>query len=116
MTGGTGNDVFVFNTPLGSTNIDTVIDFAVGSDKIQLNKSIFTALGSNLNTGFVSGAGSTAVATTSTDRIIYDKSTGKLFYDEDGIGTAGSNHAPVQIAILGLDKHPDLHAPDIVIY
>jgi len=112
LIGGTGKDIFVFNTALGNTNIDAIIDFEVGTDKIQLNKSIFTALGANLNTGFVSGSAATA----STDRIIYDKSSGKLFYDDDGSGTASSNHAQVQIAIFGTDKHPDLHASDFVIY
>ena len=51
LTGGAGNDVFVFDTPLytldsyaTTTGYDTITDFTVGADKIQLDDDIFAAL------------------------------------------------------------------------
>jgi Ca2+-binding RTX toxin-like protein len=101
LTGGTGNDQFIFNTTLGSTNIDTITDFTSGSDKIVLDDDIFTALGI---TGTTTGVALTAsrfhagtTAADSLDRIIYNQSTGQLFYDADGSGTTTT---AVQFATL----------------
>ena len=113
LTGGSGADYFVFNVkPNASSNLDTVTDFQPGADELQFSKAIFTALGSK--TGELSGdkfwSGATAVsAHDSTDRIIYNTTTGALYYDADGIGGA----AAVQVAIIGTVAHPDLHASDI---
>ena len=89
LTGGTGNDSFVFDTALNaSTNVDTLSDFVSGTDVFDLRLDIFTALQSSggvLNANnFKSGAG--AVATTATQHIILDTSSGSLFYDADGSG------------------------------
>ena len=46
-----------------------------------------------------------------TDRVIYDTSTGKLYYDVDGQG----GDAAVQIAVLGLSSHPGLVCGDLLI-
>ncbi len=113
LGGGTGADVFVFNTaPNGSTNRDTITDFASASDKIQLENAIFTALG---GTGaFVTGdarfyAG--VAAHDASDRIVYNQSTGALLYDADGNGAGTA----VQIALLGTTTHPALAATDLVV-
>lgn len=45
LLGGAGEDTFVFNTKLGSTNIDTVDDFSVTTDTIFLDDDIFTKAG-----------------------------------------------------------------------
>jgi len=93
ITLGDGVDNLVLNSLVGS---DTILDFVVADDRIQLAKSVFTALGA---TGaltadqFVSGAGVVAGAD-ATDRIAYDTTTGQLFYDSDGNGAA----APVLLA------------------
>ncbi|WP_216075059.1 hypothetical protein, partial [Acinetobacter baumannii] len=44
LTGGAGRDTFVFNTKLGNNNIDTITDFSVKQDTIQLDHSVFTGL------------------------------------------------------------------------
>ena len=89
LTGGSGIDRFVFNTKLGSTNIDTITDFGDGEDKIALSKSIFSALkkgitADNLVTGTT--AELTSHVFDKNDFIIYDTETKVLSYDSDGSG------------------------------
>ncbi len=95
LTGGGGNDFFVFNTALNATtNRDTITDFAnaVGNnDTIRLENAIFKMLGSANNVALNSAffkANATGVATDSNDHIIYNTTTGALFYDTNG-NTAG---------------------------
>ncbi len=85
LTGGLGNDIFTFTTALGTTNVDTIIDFAVLDDTIRLDDAVFTALvsGTLSADAFVIGA----AATDPLDRIIYNDSTGALYYDADGDGS-----------------------------
>jgi Ca2+-binding RTX toxin-like protein len=45
------------------------------------------------------------------DRIIYEQSSGKLYYDADGSGSG----AQIQIAVLGASSHPSLTATDFLI-
>jgi beta-glucanase (GH16 family) len=100
LTGGSGKDVFVFDTALnGTTNVDTITDFVVTDDKIQLAHSIFTAIGTGAlaSSAFVTGT----KAIHATDRIIYNATTGDLYYDPDGSGAA----AQVKFAHLA----PGLH-------
>jgi Ca2+-binding RTX toxin-like protein len=99
LTGGAGADVFVFNTaPNATSNVDTITDFQVSADKIYLENAIFTALGAS--TGTLSAAAfwknTTGVANDGSDRIVYNSTTGALFYDSNGNGSGGS----VQIAKL----------------
>lgn len=97
LFGGGGSDTFRFDTNIGTTNIDTILDFATGVDVIQLENSIFTALtlGSLDDTAFLVTAGG-AVAQDALDRIIYDATSGALYYDTDGTGST----AAVQFATL----------------
>ncbi|BBF93228.1 CAP domain-containing protein [Blastochloris tepida] len=95
LTGGAGADRFVFNTALGSGNVDTITDFSVVDDTIVLENAIFTALrstGTLSSSAFYAGT----AAHDSTDRIIYNPNTGALIYDADGTGSA----AGVQVAQL----------------
>jgi Ca2+-binding RTX toxin-like protein len=87
LFGGSGADQFVFNTALGPTNVDTMVQFGVGTDKIVLENAVFTGL---LATGALTGAqfALSTEALTTTDRIIYNATTGALFYDGDGSGAA----------------------------
>ena len=103
LTGGSGKDKFVFNTKLGSTNVDKITDFNVIDDTIHLENAIFTKLTSStfnsitkvLNTAnFVSNT--TGKAVDANDYLIYNKTDGKLFYDADGSGTG----AAIQFATL----------------
>jgi Ca2+-binding RTX toxin-like protein len=93
LTGGAGADYFRFNTAIG--NIDTITDFTVVDDTIQLAASIFLALGpvGALSADqFIIG---TAALTTS-QHLIYNSATGGLFYDGNGSAVGGQ----VQIAAL----------------
>lgn len=86
LTGGAGVDVFVFDTALSATNIDRITDFVVVDDNIRLENDVFAGLATGVlaATAFVSNT--TGVATTATQRIIYEKDTGALFFDADGNG------------------------------
>lgn len=99
LTGGAGNDTFVFDTALNATtNVDTILDYNVPADTIQLENAIFTTLtatGVLAVAAFVKNAA--GVAADATDRIIYETDTGKLFYDRDGNGAA---FAGIQFAKL----------------
>jgi Ca2+-binding RTX toxin-like protein len=115
VTGGAGNDTFVFNTsPNVVTNLDTIIDFLSGVDKLQFNKSIFTALGtigSSINAiEFYSAPGASS-AIHSTDHFIYNNSNGALYYDPDGTGVS----AAVEVAIIGITFHPSIMNTDIFV-
>jgi Ca2+-binding RTX toxin-like protein len=96
LTGAAGKDFFLFNAALSaSSNVDTVTDFSIADDTIRLENAIFTAL---TTTGTLASAAfranTTGLAGDSSDRIIYETDTGKLFYDADGTGaTAGIQFA-----------------------
>ena len=94
LTGGVGNDYFVFNTALGSSNIDRISDFNVAADTVRIDNGVMPGLGTHLGTlssamFWKSAAG---VAHDSNDRIIYETDTGKLFYDSNGNAAGGSHH------------------------
>jgi|CXWL01.1.fsa_nt_gi Ca2+-binding RTX toxin-like protein len=94
LTGGTGNDVFKFTT-LG--HIDTITDYNVANDTIQLENAVFTAL---TTTGTLA-AGQFRIGTQAVDAndfIIYNNATGALLYDANGSGAG----AAVQIATIGV--------------
>jgi serralysin len=112
LTGGFGNDNFVFDTALNATsNKDTITDFSHLDDTIQLSKSIMTGLGS-LGELSVSDFKLWGQVLDLSDRIIYNKTTGGLFYDADGSGSKSA----VQVALIGIDSHPmDLDHSDFMI-
>ncbi|SFT49301.1 calcium-binding protein [Mesorhizobium sp. YR577] len=95
LTGGAGNDTFFFNTALNaSTNKDTITDFNVVADTIRLENAIFTGLAAGTLTAAAFHTGSAAAD--ASDRIIYNKTTGALLFDKDGLGGA----AAVQFATV----------------
>jgi len=89
LSGGAGADRFDFSTLLSSVNnVDRILDFNPAEDLIGLDADIFTAAGSAgplAAAAFRSGAGVTTAADAD-DRILYDTSTGNLYYDADGTG------------------------------
>jgi Ca2+-binding RTX toxin-like protein len=103
LTGGTGKDFFLFNTALSaSTNVDTITDFQVNVDKIQLENAIFTAVGTSLTASeFVANA--SGAATNGSQHILYDTTDGRLFYDVDGNGGQAKVHFATLKAGLALD-------------
>ncbi|MFC1457602.1 calcium-binding protein [Microvirga arabica] len=101
LYGQTGKDVFVFDTrPNKSSNVDKIYDFRYQDDSFQLDNKYFTKLGSGTASKpkkfksdmFVEGK----KAQDREDRIVYDKKTGALYYDQDGTGSK----AQVKIATI----------------
>ncbi|MEQ1956053.1 hypothetical protein [Mesorhizobium sp. CN2-181] len=83
-----GADTFVFNTKLGASNIDTILDFNVADDRFLLSDAIFTKLNTGVMLSGYFRANTTGLAQDSNDHVIYETDTGKLFYDADGLGGA----------------------------
>jgi Ca2+-binding RTX toxin-like protein len=94
LNGGPGNDVligvsgqdrFQFKSALNDTNVDLIKDFSVADDQILLENGIFAAL---TTTGTLSAASFRvgSAATMASHRIIYNPTSGSLYYDADGSG------------------------------
>jgi Ca2+-binding RTX toxin-like protein len=101
LRGGGNKDVFVFDTRLNkNTNVDKIYDFKSRDDSFHLDNKVFTKLGSGTASRpkkfssdmFVEGK----KAQDREDRIVYDKKTGALYYDQDGTGSK----AQVKIATI----------------
>jgi Ca2+-binding RTX toxin-like protein len=78
--------------------VDRISDFLVGSDKVVLDKTTFTALRSAANNGFSVAAefasvADNAAASVSNAFIVHSRATGSLFYNQNGsasgLGTGG---------------------------
>ena len=104
LTGGAGSDTFQFDTALSATsNVDQVTDYNVAADTMRLENAIFTALtaaGTLASGAFASN--STGLAGDSSDRIIYEKDTGELYYDANGSAAGGGIHFATLTANLSL--------------
>jgi Ca2+-binding RTX toxin-like protein len=114
LTGGAGADMFVFNTkPNAALNVDVITDFSSSNgDHLQFSVKLFKGLGTlgDLSSDqFWSGVG-VRTAHDATDRIIYNTSTGDLYYDADGSGTRA-----VAILVAQLAGNPVLIYSDIQI-
>jgi Ca2+-binding RTX toxin-like protein len=102
MTGGNGVDFFRFNTALAASNVDTITDFKINTDKIQIDDAIFAAVGAGLTASeFVANASGTAQ--NGAHNILYDTTDGRLFYDPDGNGAQARVHFATLKAGLALD-------------
>ena len=101
LYGGKGKDAFVFNTKLGTSetnrvvNFDVLRDFRARDDAIWLDNKVFTKLGKLGSLGDPAQlkaahffAGSKAKA--KDDYIVYERATGVLSYDDDGSGSAAA--------------------------
>ncbi|MCE6958305.1 calcium-binding protein [Cereibacter sphaeroides] len=86
LTGGSGADAFVFNTTLGSTNVDRITDFVAIDDTIRLENAVFKSLAAGALAAGAFRAHASGVAGDGSDRIIYENDTGTLWYDADGTG------------------------------
>jgi Ca2+-binding RTX toxin-like protein len=111
LFGGVGNDTFVFDTVLNATsNRDSISDFTIGQDKFRLDKDIFTTLTS---VGTLSAqyflASATGAAGDGNDYILYNTTSGALFYDADGIGQG------VAVQFAALTTKPAVTANDFMI-
>ncbi|HZH50262.1 MAG TPA: calcium-binding protein [Microvirga sp.] len=107
LRGGSGYDGFVFAEKPSRTNIDKILDFNVKHDYIYLFRSAFPKVGAgetlSKNAYWASSSGK---AHDRSDRIIYDRDDGRLYYDPDGTGPAASKQFAQISANLKL-KHTD---------
>ena len=114
LQGGAGADRFQFETNLNvAINVDTLRDFASGTDRIVLDDDVFRSFSSGASTRpgdgqFVTGTGSVTAADAN-DFLLYDTSDGALYYDRDGSGPA----AALKFAVL--EGAPALVAADFLI-
>ncbi|HTV71562.1 MAG TPA: calcium-binding protein [Rhizobiaceae bacterium] len=89
LYGGAGIDKFIFSSPVTLANRDFIYDFNRVDDTIQLDNAVFTkigALGALKSTAFKLST----QALDADDRIIYNRTTGQIFYDADGSGAGGA--------------------------
>ncbi|WP_262031066.1 calcium-binding protein [Microvirga sp. Mcv34] len=114
LTGGAGQDIFVFdrlaktNTAHKRAELDTITDFNPADDTIWLQKSVFKGVakkGVLAKAAFYAGT----KAHDASDRIIYDKKKGALWYDADGTGWKAA------IQIGQLEKNLKLTAADFFV-
>ena len=106
LTGGTGADSFVFSSALQTDNVDRITDFKVVDDTMRLDNTYFTGLIEGVLAADAFRANTNGLATDSTDRIIYETDTGKVFFDADGNGSgAGVLFATLNpsLAVSSLD-------------
>jgi Ca2+-binding RTX toxin-like protein len=107
LGGGAGNDTFNYNgllTGFTTANVffgvDILSDFTTAQDKIALSKSTFSAItsavGAAMGTNFIAVDDDTQVGNQDA-AIVYSKSTGSLFYNQNGavagLGTNGGEFA-----------------------
>ncbi len=81
LIGGAGVDTFAFNS--FNEGLDTIYDFNATNEVIQISAANFgggLSIGSLKANQFTIGTS----ATTSTQRFIYNSTTGALFFDQDG--------------------------------
>lgn len=92
LKGGSGADSFLFTTALGA-NVDKIKDYG-STDSIGLSHTIFAGIGTAGNpitaSAFKAVSAMVGAVLDNDDRIIYETSTGNLYYDADGAlgGTA----------------------------
>src|SRR5438552_2671873 len=113
MSGGGGQDNIVFRE-LGAANADTIGSFDVNWDRIQLDAAAFADIGASgrFSAGdvrFYSAPGATG-GHDADDRIIYNSSTGELFYDADGNGPGAAQ------LIATFQGAPGITATDINVF
>ena len=110
LTGGADKDQFRFDSaPSSKSNVDHITDFKHGTDKIALDDAIFD-VGPSLESKEFLARSSGHEATSGKHRIIYDKSSGELWYDADGKKNA---HDPIKFAVI--DNKPALDFHDFTI-
>jgi Ca2+-binding RTX toxin-like protein len=93
LTGGLEDDTFVFTTRLSNAKADRITDFNRIDDVMHLQNT-----GSGLFNGLANGAlaaskfksNTTGTATDADDRIVYNRTTGDLFFDSNGSGAGGA--------------------------
>ena len=114
LVGGSGADTFYFDSTPSTTNLDTIRDFKPGEgDRLAFDLKVFKALsgaaGNALSTAQLESGAKLAAATKAATRIVYDSTSGSVYYDADGAGGA----AAVKVAVIG--TKPALSASNVIL-
>lgn len=110
LTGGGGKDAFFFDTKLDeAANVDVVTDFTPGKDYFGLDRTIFKGLAGG-HVSPVNFQDMSEHAVGPTDRIIYDRANGDLYYDRDG--SEGRYHS---VKFAHVDGNPFLTGDDFFV-
>jgi hypothetical protein len=104
LTAGRGHDQFIFDSGLAS-QVDTITNFKHGRDKIVLSETDFLGIGPINHRLAGADFHIGTHATTASQHIIYNPTTGFLFYDPDGSGPMPQIHFATVAAHL---QHNDL--------
>jgi len=92
--GGSEPDTFLFTAAPGAANADVVGSFASGSDSIRLDATVMPALGAtgqfSAGDGRFWAAAGASSGHDADDRVVYNTSTGELWYDADGSGAGAA--------------------------
>ena len=111
LTGGMGNDLFIFTTTLSASSTNTITDFTSGMDRLVISKTIlgkaYTSIPKNITNDFIAGIDPQPLD--KTDHFLYDRQTGVLMFDADGSGLSEP------VAIVTLVGQPNLLATDLLI-
>ncbi|MFC7499866.1 hypothetical protein ACFQRC_11615 [Enterovirga sp. GCM10030262] len=108
LTGGEGLDDFVFDSLLRRREVDDILDFVAVDDTIRLDRAIFDGIA---DSGRLRAAAFSAdLQADATDRILYDQTSGEIFYDADGRGGANA------ILFARVDAGTTLTAADFVAF
>ena len=112
LRGNGGADRFLFSSALGPDNVDEIVDFKHVDDVIALDDAAFAGLTSGMafTAAMLRMAGGATVATTASQRVIYDTQSGALFYDRDG---SGNTYAAVKFATLA--GAPSFDHTDVIV-
>jgi Ca2+-binding RTX toxin-like protein len=124
LTGGDGADQFLFGSgaafATSAFGVDTLADFIRGSDKIALSKTSFNALSTAVNTNLQAGefaaidttlANEVTLAGSSSAKIVYNLSTGNLFYNQNG----ATDGLGAGVLFATLTETPLLDASDFLV-
>ena len=95
----------MFNSALvAGANIDTLTDFSASDDTLRLDADVFGAFTAGVAVTaaqYLAAPGATAAAD-GLQRLVFDTSSGSLYYDADGAGGV----AAIKFAIFGTTTHP----------
>src|SRR3954469_15815442 len=113
VRGGSGQDSIAFHE-FGAANADLLSDFDAGWDNLQLDAAAFTQIGAtgrmvSGDARFFSAPGASG-GHDADDRIVYNSTTGQLYYDADGNGAGAAQ------LIATIQNHSALGPTDLWVY
>ncbi|MET0530101.1 MAG: calcium-binding protein [Microvirga sp.] len=109
LTGGPGSDAYVFDVKLKGKNVDHIAGFEPGVDQLRLDQDIFKKLkvGDLAKKAFFAGK-KVDEGEDDKDLVVYDKKSGKFWYDADGPGGNGAKLVAILDGSPNGLKHEDI--------